>query len=47
MKKITLLIGIMMALVVCITPVAAVSADDFKIVIDEVDGKPVTYIHIL
>ena len=29
MKKITLLIGIMMALVLCITPVAAVSADDF------------------
>ena len=32
MKQIYLLIGIMLALVVCITPVAAVSADDFEIV---------------
>ena len=43
MKKIILLIGIMFALMLCITPVAAVSADDFEIVTDEVDGKPVTY----
>ena len=43
MKQIILLIGIMLALMLCITPVAAVSADDFVIYIDEVDGKPVTY----
>ena len=35
MKKITLLIGIMLALVVCITPVAAVSADDFEVDVEE------------
>ena len=42
MKKIILLFGIMMALVVCITPVAAVSADDFEIVTKK-DGKLNTY----
>ena len=39
MKKITLLIGIMMALMLCITPVAAVSDDDFEVDIDE-SGDP-------
>ena len=43
MKFKFIIIGIMLALVVCITPVAAVLADDFVIYIDEVDGKPVTY----
>ena len=38
MKQIYLLIGIMLALVVCITPVAAVSADDFEINEKVVDG---------
>lgn len=42
MKKITLFIGIMLALVLCITPVAAVSGTDFEIVIDE-SGKIPTY----
>ena len=31
MKQIILLIGIMLALMLCITPVAAVSADDFEV----------------
>ena len=42
MKQIYLLIGIMLALMLCITPVAAVSADDFEVVID-MDGKQNTY----
>ena len=39
MKQIYLLIGIMLALMLCITPVAAVSADDFEVDIDE-SGDP-------
>ena len=39
MKQITLLIGIMLALMLCITPVAAVSDDDFEVDIDE-SGDP-------
>ena len=42
MKQITLLIGIMLALVVCITPVAAVTGDDFEVVIWE-DFEVVTW----
>ena len=38
MKIIHVIIGIMLALMLCITPVAAVSADDFKIDVEE-DGK--------
>ena len=38
MKKITLLIGIMLALVVCITPVVAVSTDDFEVENEEEEG---------
>ena len=38
MKKITLFIGIMLALVLCITPVAAVSNDDFEIVSGKEEG---------
>ena len=39
MKIIRMIIGIMMALMLCITPVAAVSADDFEIVIYKSDEK--------
>ena len=41
MKQIYLLIGIMMALMLCITPVAAESADDFEVDIDESDDPGV------
>ena len=46
MKQITLLIGIMLALMLCITPVAAVSADDFEVVTwkDE-DGTIMSYMY--
>ena len=40
MKQIYLLIGIMMALMLCITPVAAVSADDFEVDIDGESDDP-------
>ena len=36
MKQIYLLIGIMLALVVCITPVAALTGDDFEIVTEKI-----------
>ena len=42
MKIIHVIIGLMLALVVCITPVAAVSADDFKVDLCE-DNKPGTH----
>lgn len=35
MKQITLLIGIVLSLVLCITTVAAVTGDDFEVVIDK------------
>jgi hypothetical protein len=40
MKQIKLLIGLALALVLCISPVAAVSGDDFEIVIDDSGDIP-------
>ena len=42
MKQIYLLIGIMMALMLCITPVAALTGDDFEIVTMK-DGEYTNY----
>lgn len=40
MKTVYMIIGIAMVLVLCISPVAAVSADDFEIVIDDSGDIP-------
>lgn len=47
MKKIYLLIGTMLVLVLCITPVVAVSGDDFEDVFEVVDGVDTyTYLNL-